>query len=153
MKPLFVLISAFIVALLVLKLRTKSLDYQQAGRMAMASMLVFTAIGHFAFTQGMVAMIPSFIPFKIQTVIATGILEILFAVGLFIPSCRVWAGWLIIAFFVLMLPANIKASIEGINYQTGELNGPGLGYLWFRVPLQLLFMLWVYLSAIRLNES
>ena len=40
-------------------------------------------------------------------------------------------------------------ALENINYQTGELNGPGLSYLWFRIPMQILFMVWVYFSAIR----
>jgi hypothetical protein len=30
-----------------------------------------------------------------------------------------------------------------VNYETGELDGPGLAYLWFRVPLQVFFVGWV----------
>ena len=64
MKPLFVLLGAFIISLLVTKLFTKTFDYPLSGRIAMAVMLIFTAIGHFAFTKGMTMMLPDFIPFN-----------------------------------------------------------------------------------------
>ena len=115
----------------------------------MSGMLLFTAIGHFAFPKGMAMMVPDFIPMKLEMVYLTGILEILFAIGLCIPKYRVFTAWTLILFLVLMLPANIKASVENINYQTESLDGKGSGYLWFRIPLQILFVLWTYLSAIR----
>ena len=149
MKPLYVLIGTFILSLMVLKFVSTQIDFTLAGRIAMACMLLFTAIGHFAFTKGMAAMVPDFFPFKTEIVFATGILEIAFAIGLLIPGSALFTGWTLIAFFILILPANIKASLENINYQTGELNGPGLSYLWFRIPMQILFMVWVYFSAIR----
>jgi hypothetical protein len=52
-----------------------------------------------------------------------------------------------------MLPANIKAAINNINYQTGALNGNGPSYLWFRIPLQLFFIFWVYHFAFLKNSQ
>jgi uncharacterized membrane protein len=149
MKPLFVLLGAFIVSLLVTKLFTKTFDYPLSGRIAMEVMLVFTAIGHFAFTKGMTMMLPDFIPFKIEVIYLTGVIEIIAAVGLLIPSTRVWTGWALIIFFILLLPGNIKAAIDHIDYQKGTFDGNGPAYLWFRIPLQLLFIVWTYISAIR----
>ena len=40
-------------------------------------------------------------------------------------------------------------SMENINYQTGELDGSGLEYLWFRIPLQLIFIGWVYITTFK----
>lgn len=77
-------------------------------------------------------------------VYATGALELAAAVGLLIPSLRMSTTWLLIAFFVLILPANILAAQRQLNYQTGTLDGPGLHYLWFRVPLQLFFLGWTW---------
>ena len=119
---------------------------------AMAVMLVFTSIGHFMYTKGMSMMLPSFIPFKTEFVYATGFIELLAAIGLMIPSIRKPVAWLLIIFLILVLPANIYAAIHGIDYQEGSNNGPGLAYLWFRVPLQLLFIFWVYFFAIRRND-
>lgn len=148
MKPLIVLFSSFGLALVVLKLTQKNIDYQLAGRLSISAMLIFTAIGHFVFTKGMEVMVPDFIPFKNQLVLLTGFVEINFALFLLFPKYNTIVGWTLILFFILILPANIRAAINQINYQTGELNGPGLNYLWFRIPLQILFILWVYLSTI-----
>jgi len=149
MKPLIILIAVFLITSLLMKLFMKEVNFPLAGRIAMAAMLVFTAIGHFAFTAGMAAMIPDFIPGKTALVYFTGVLELLFALGLLIPSYRTQLAWLLILFFILVLPANIKASLEHINYQTGEANGNGPAYLWLRIPMQLFFILWVYLTSIR----
>ena len=149
MAPFFVLLTAFIICLLLLKFIKGQLDYQLAGRVAMAVMLLFTAVGHFIYTEGMSAMIPDLFPAKKIIVLLTGVLEIIFAIGLLIPRFSRPTGWLIIIFFILILPANIKASMESINYQTGELDGNGLSYLWLRIPLQIFFIVWTYFSAIR----
>jgi uncharacterized membrane protein len=149
MKPLIVLISTFLLAVLILKLLHKQIDYQLAGRIAMAAMLVFTAIGHFVYSEGMTAMIPDFVPLKLPIVYATGILEILMAFGLVFSNYQFVVGWILIIFFLLILPANIKAAMENINYQTGEHSGEGLSHLWFRIPLQIIFIVWVCLSAIK----
>jgi len=149
MKPLLVLLATFLLSLMLIKLIKGHLSITLSAQIAMAAMLLFTAIGHFAFTYGMAQMLPNFIPAKKELVFLTGIMEILFAIGLLIPRYRVIVAWLLIVFFVLILPANIKASLENINYQTGELNGKGLSYLWFRIPLQLFFILWVYFSTLK----
>ncbi len=149
MKPLIVLISVFAIALIILKLIKGNFHYALSGRIAMSAMLIFTAIGHFVFTQGMAAMLPDFIPAKTEVVLLTGLLEIIFATGLLLPGYRNTIAWILIMFLILVLPANIKAAFENINYQTGELNGEGLSYLWFRIPLQIFFILWTYLTSIR----
>jgi uncharacterized membrane protein len=79
----------------------------------------------------------------------TGIFEIIAAIGLLIQSVRVWTGWALILLFFLLLPANVNAAIHHIDYQNGTFNGNGLIYLWFRIPLQILFIVWTYMSAIK----
>ena len=152
MKPLIVLISSFLIGLILIKLLHKKFKWQLAGRIAMAIMLSFTAIGHFVFIEGMTAIIPDFIPLKKELVYATGILEVLLGIGLLIPKLKLKSGWILIMFFITILPANINASIKNINYQTGELDGNGLEYLWFRIPLQILFIVWVFYTAIKSNK-
>ncbi len=149
MKPLIVLISVFVIGLIVIKLRTKKIDWQLAGRIAMSAMLVFTSIAHFVFTDGMTAMIPEIFSYKKEIVYVTGGLEMLFAIGLLIPKIKAITGWILIIFFISVLPANIKASMENINYQTGEFDGHGIEYLWFRIPLQILFIAWVFYTSIK----
>jgi uncharacterized membrane protein len=144
-----VLLTTFVMALLVIKLLRKRYEWALSGRIALAVMLFFTASAHFTFTKGMTMMIPDFIPFKTAMIYLTGVVEILAAIALLIPSFRVAAGWVLIVLFVLLLPANIYAAIKHVDYQSATYTGPGLGYLWFRVPLQLLFIVWAYLSAVK----
>lgn len=149
MKPLIVLLIVFAVSILAMKLIRGNYEFANSGRIAMSIMLLFTAVAHFAFTKGMAMMLPDFIPYKTETVYLTGIIEITAAIGLFIPSLRVITAWLLIAFFILILPANIYAALKQIDYQKGTSDGNGLMYLWFRIPLQILFIVWTYLSAIK----
>jgi len=148
MKPFILLLVAFIVSLFAIKILSNNYDYALAGRIAMSLMLVFTAIGHFIYTKGMAMMLPASLPFKKEAVYITGILEIIAAVGLLVPGMQVWTGWALILFFIVLLPSNIYAAINRVDYQKAGSQGPGIQYLWFRVPLQVLFIAWTYFSAI-----
>ena len=152
MAPLLVLLSVFFISLLLTKRFRGVYRLSFCGRLAMAVMLLFTAVGHFAFTGGMVMMLPEFVPFKTAIVYLTGLIEISAAAGLLIPRLRLTTGWLLIAFFILILPANIMAALNHVDYQSGTYNGPGPAYLWFRVPLQILFIGWVYLSSVKVSQ-
>ena len=148
MKPFIVLIAAFIISALTIRLVKGTFNIDFAATIAMSVMLLFTAMGHFMFTRGMTLMIPQFIPFKKELVYFTGIIEIAGAVGLLIPRLRTITGWLLIVFFILILPVNIKAAADHLDYQKATYDAKGLVYLWFRVPLQILFMVWTWFSSI-----
>ena len=149
MKPLIILLTVFSISLLAIKFIRGNFEVALSGRIAMSAMLLFTAVGHFVFTKGMSMMLPDFIPFKTETVYITGIIEIVAAIGLFIPNLRIVTAWLLIVFFILVLPTNIYAALKHIDYQKGTFDGKGITYLWFRIPLQILFIIWVYLSSIK----
>tara|TARA_R110002072_G_scaffold2606_1_gene21601 strand:+ start:517 stop:975 length:459 start_codon:yes stop_codon:yes gene_type:complete len=151
MKPLILLLLSFTVSIFVIKIIKTEYDFALSARIAMSIMLLFTAIGHFAFTKGMSMMIPEFVPFKESVVYLSGIFEILLALGLLIPKFQTVSGWALVIFLLLMLPANIYASMNKVNYQKGTFDGNGLTYLWFRIPLQFLFIVWTYISAIKSN--
>lgn len=148
MKPLVVLIVSFFLSLSCSKLFTGDWNFLFSGNFAMSIMLLFTALGHFKFPKGMAMMIPSFIPAKTTLVYGTGIIEVAAAIGLMIPSIRLITAILLIIFFIVILPANINAAIRKVDYQKGNTEGPGLTYLYFRVPLQLLLIAWVWYFGI-----
>ena len=85
-----------------IKLLRNEFDLALAARIGMASMLVFTAIGHIVYTQGMTLMLPTFIPYKESLVYLTGLLEVGMAVGLLIPKFAKLAGWSLLIFLLLM---------------------------------------------------
>ena len=139
MKPLIVLILVFILSAFLIRLVTQKYDLLLAARIGMCAMLCFTAVGHFAFTKGMAMMLPPIVPLKNEIIYLTGLLEILLGVGLLIPRLTVYSGWLLIAFFIVLLPANIYSSIKQVDFEKATLNGNGISYLWFRIPLQIFF--------------
>jgi uncharacterized membrane protein len=149
MKPLFVLLIVYIALLAFGSHTTFDKGNIFAGNIAMGVMLLFTAIGHFKFKTSMAAMIPLFIPKKVEIVLFTGILEILFAIGLAIESTRYFTGITLIIFYIAMLPANIYAAKHHINYEDLYKPGPGPKYLWFRIPFQLFLIAWVWYFSIR----
>lgn len=149
MEPLIILIAAFVLSLIISKLITRQPKLILSGNIAMSAMLFFTAIGHFVYPAGMAMMLPDFIPFKLGMVYFTGFVEIAAAVGLLIPALRYWTGVLLIIFFILVLPANINAAIKQVDLKNASYTGKGLSYLCFRVPLQILFIVWVWYFAIR----
>lgn len=153
MKPLFVLISVYIVSTFIIKLKTDNYNFKLAARIGMSAMLFFTSIGHFIYSEGMTLMIPTFIPFKTEIIYSTGLFEIILGICILIPRLRVLSAWILIIFFILILPANIYAAIKHVDYQNANFDGNGLMYLWFRIPLQFIFIIWTCLSAIKISKN
>ncbi len=153
MEPLIVLIVAFATGLLITRIVKKVWLVSFTGTMAMSIMLLFTAMGHFLYPAGMALMLPDFIPRRLEIIYLTGGIEILAATGLLIPRYRKLAAILLIIFFVLVLPANIYAAIHHVNLKTATYDGSGVNYLWFRVPLQLLFITWAYYFSVRTSKK
>src|SRR5688500_15993104 len=152
MEPLIILVGAFLAIILVIRLVSKKWLPGLAGRLAVSGLLIFTGVAHFIYTDGMVLMLPPFVPFKTALIYATGVIEIAAAVGLLIPRFQKLTAWLLILFLVLILPSNIYAAYQHVNIRTASFDGPGPFYLWFRIPLQLFFIAWVYYFGIRLSN-
>ncbi|WP_421938792.1 hypothetical protein [Pedobacter sp.] len=149
MKPLFVLLITFVLLVGFNRYLEAEENHIFAGNIAMGVMLLFTAMGHFKFKTSMAAMVPLFIPKKVEIIVFTGILEILLAIGLGIPAIRYPVGIVLILFLLAILPANIYAAKHRINYEDLYKPGPGLKYLWFRVPFQFFLIAWVWYFSLR----
>lgn len=121
------------------------------GRSALAVMLLFTGSSHFYKSEEMVQMLPEFLPFKIQFVYLTGVIELLSTAGLLIQRTARWTSICLILFFLVILPANIIGSIKRVELGGME-NGPA--YLYFRIPLQM-FFIWrtYYFGVNRIRDS
>ena len=148
MKVLLVLIISFILTTVISRLFVDDWNIMLSGNVAMMLMLWFTSLGHFMFTKGMVMMMPSFIPFKGALVYLTGIMEIVLGALLVVNATRHIAGIILLVMFVVMLPANINAAIKHVNFEKATYDGSGTGYLWFRIPLQILFIAWILYFSI-----
>ncbi len=100
-------------------------------------------------TEPMIQMLPDFIPLKKETVYITGIFEILASIGLLIPRLSKLTSILLIVFFIAIFPANIVGSIKQVNFGVMAI---GVSHLYFRIPLQILFIFWTYYFGIKTNE-
>jgi uncharacterized membrane protein len=152
MPTLIVLLSSFLIILIIHRLVKKKWDIVPAGRIALSILLLFTASGHFIYTDGLSMTVPEFLPFKKAIIYLTGIFEIAAAIFFLIPKYRVVVSWLLIVFFILILPSNIIAALNYFDYQTATYTASGPDYLWFRIPLQILFIGWTYYFGIRRKE-
>ena len=142
MSTLIVLLGSFAVLTIIHWLRPSDwLTVQSRGRLALSILFIFTGISHFFFVEEMMQMIAPVVPAREMMVYLTGALEIAGAIGLLIPQLRRIAGYALIAFLLSVLPANIYAAL---NYTGMGAHADGPGYLWFRIPLQLLFMIWTW---------
>jgi uncharacterized membrane protein len=124
--------------------------YREAGRIGLAAVFAFTALGHFVKTDEMMAMLPATMPARRPMVIVGGFLELMFAVGILLPALAKATGLAICVFLVLVTPANVYSALKKIDFG-GHVAGPR--YLLVRLPLQLLLLLWSYWFAVRPGGS
>lgn len=116
------------------------------GRLGVALVFAFTALGHFVKTQPMVQMLPPWVPLRVPMIYVTGVLELCAAVCILVPQWSRMTGILLCLFLLLLLPSNVYAA-----YQRVDFGGHGAGpmYLLVRVPLQFFLMGWVWWFAAR----
>lgn len=111
------------------------------ARIGLSLFFLFTAIGHFVKTEEMSLMLPGWVPYRVEMIYFTGVLEFLGAIGIWIPRLMKFTGWCLIVFLICILPSNIYAAINKVPFGGHE---AGLTYLIFRIPFQLLLIWWTY---------
>ncbi len=148
MAILIILLATFTFTVLVRRFgfSQRPINYRLCGRIALAAMFLFTGNSHFVLDDSMVQMLPAFVPLRYFIIYATGILELLFAVGLLLPNYFRLTGILVIAFLICVFPSNVYAALNSVDFG-GNVNGPM--YLLFRTPLQVFLIAWTWIVAVR----
>lgn len=147
MAPLLILLLSFFI-FLILNAYVFRYKYRidVLGRLAFATMLIFTGTAHFYKSGEMMQMMPHFLPYKLELVYMTGAFEMIAAGALVLRRFTRFTSIILIIFLILILPANIIGSLKRIEIGGME-SGPL--YLFFRIPLQMLFVGWLYYFGIR----
>jgi uncharacterized membrane protein len=139
MAPLIIMLVAWLVARLigVTGLWLCADSWTGGLRIALAAMFVFTSVSHFhpRTRPDLVRMVPASLPAPALLVTATGVFELLGAIGLLVPRALPLAAYGLIALLVAMFPANVHAARQGLMV-AGRRATP---LLW-RLPLQLFWI-------------
>ena len=114
------------------------------ARVGLSLFFVFTATGHFIRPQEMSTMLPSSIPYRIEIIYLTGVLELLGAIGVWIPRLMKLAGFSLMLMLIGVLPANIYSAINRVDFGG---HGSGPAYLLVRVPFQFFVIWWIYYAT------
>lgn len=120
------------------------IDSSKRARVGLSLFFIFTTIGHFIRTEEMAAMLPLSVPYRIELIYLTGVLELLGAFGIWIPHLMRLTGFLLILMLICLLPANFYSAIKRVDFGG---HGAGPAYLLVRVPFQLLVIWWTYFST------
>jgi len=145
---LFFLFLLLLVPFLILTLVDRVTQWKLApvkrARVGLSLFFLFTAIGHFVRTEEMASMLPFAVAYRNPIIYLTGVLELLGAIGVWIPRLTKLTGVCLILMLIAVLPANIYSAINRIDFGG---HGSGPVYLLARVPFQFLVMAWAYFAT------
>lgn len=92
-------------------------DVSLAGdvaRWVLAGFLATAGVGHFLSPDAFAAQVPPWLPLPGVVIAVSGVIELAFAAALLLwKSRRVWVGWALAAFFVVIFPGNISQFLTG----------------------------------------
>ena len=110
----------------------------------LAMFFVLAGLNHFLHPKAYLAMMPPYLPLPGVLNLISGAAEILGGIAVQIPQLRRVAGWGLIALLIAVFPANVHVALHGWD-------GPSIPawVLWFRLPLQVALVAWVYFSCLR----
>ena len=96
---------------------------------------ISVGISHFTDPNWFLQIVPPYLPYKLELVYISGLLEIILGIMLIIPSIRFYAGWGLIMLLIAVYPANIYlAQTNGAAMKTSSV------VAWGRLPFQFLFI-------------
>jgi uncharacterized membrane protein len=104
----------------------------------LALLMVGAGTMHFAKPDFYQKIMPPYLPWHLELIYLSGIIELTLVILLLVPRFSRWAAWGIIALLIAVFPANIYL------YQHQEII-PGPPLLHFlRLPLQAVLILWAF---------
>ncbi len=107
--------------------------------------MALAGINHFIMPSFYERIMPDYVPAQRELVYASGVAEFLGAVATLHPRTRRAGGWLLVATLLAVFPANIDMAVNAERYP--DIPG-GQAALLARLPLQALFLYWVWLAAL-----
>lgn len=106
----------------------------------MSFLYILAGLNHFRSPGTYMRIMPRYLPWHLQLVYLSGVLEIIFGLMLLFPVSRVAGAWCIILLLIAVFPANIQMAADFYHKKNP--------YLWIallRLPLQLVLIWWAWL--------
>ncbi len=113
------------------------------SRLLLGAFFTAAGAGHFLKSSYYINAMPPGIPMPLLMVYVSGFFEILFGNLVLYPRTRKFAGWGMIALLIAVFPANIHMALN-----PGVFDEFPSWLLWVRLPLQAVFLWWVWKAAI-----
>jgi uncharacterized membrane protein len=107
--------------------------------------MIVAGLNHFVMTSAYESIMPDYLPAHAPLVYISGVAEALGGLGTMFPRTRKPAGLFLIATLIAIFPANVHMALHADRYP--RVPG-GEASLIARLPLQLLFIYWVWKATI-----
>lgn len=115
---------------------------KKASLYLIALFFVSAGIVHFVLAESFAMITP--LPYAIEIVWLTGVMELFFALFILLPRYRSVSGLWLCIYCLAVLPANINMAINDIA-MFGEPVSPVI--LWLRIPLQFVLIAWILYAS------
>ena len=92
---------------------------RRIARWLLAAFYALAGVGHLLATDAMVRIVPRWVPWPREVVLATGLLELAGAAALLTRQWRLAAGWAFAAYALCVWPANVQHAIIDLGRGTG----------------------------------
>jgi uncharacterized membrane protein len=112
---------------------------QTVSQWTLGIVMILAGANHFFNPRFYTQIMPPYLPYPLELVYLSGILEALGGVLLLIPATRGIGAWTLIATFILVFPANLHMALNAAQF--GAIPA---WLLWARLPLQGVLILWAY---------
>ena len=111
-----------------------------------AAWFLFGGIGHFTNAEFFVSIMPPYLPYHLELVYISGVLEIAGAIALLIPKTRLHAGIFLILLTLAVTPANVHMAMNPELFPDATETA-----LYGRLVIQVIFLwiIWFSTSGVR----
>tara|TARA_B110000444_G_scaffold240971_1_gene256863 strand:+ start:814 stop:1185 length:372 start_codon:yes stop_codon:yes gene_type:complete len=106
---------------------------------------IWIGFQHFIDTSFFLKIMPPSFPLHKESVHVSGVLEILFGIGIIIKKTRLYASWGIILLLIAVYPANIYLAFSEDAQQSIDISS--FFASWVRLPIQFLLIGLAYFSS------
>ena len=106
---------------------------------AFSIFFIGAGLDHLVNPEFYLSIMPPIFPMHSEAVLISGVLEIVGGIAVLMPGLRRAAGWGIFVLLIAVYPANIYMALNPELFTSIH-----SGFLYFRLPLQFLFLYWAY---------